>query len=220
MKSNEYLSFTKRERNGILSLVVILIGVMVLSRYCRREPEITNAMLHANMDTTIQDQREKFIQQNPSQPAHELRSRAKSPPRSYVRKEYKPVEINSADTSELIALPGIGSKLAARIVLFREKLGGFCSVRQVGEVYGLQDSVFQKLVAYLRCDSQKIKKIDINNATKEQLAAHPYIRWKMADAIITYRNEHVSFMTANELQKIEVIDEEACRRLLPYIDCR
>lgn len=191
-----------------------------MSRYYRREPEITKAMFNVSADTNTEAQRGEFVQQNPAQPARQLHSHGKSPPPEYVRKTYKPVEINSADTTGLIALPGIGSKLAARIVLFREKLGGFYSVKQVGEVYGLQDSVFQKLAAYLRCDSQKIKKIDINNVSKELLATHPYIRWKLADAIITYRNEHGSFSSAKDLQKIEMIDDEVARRLLPYIDCR
>lgn len=193
---------------------------MILSRYYRREPEITKAMFNVSADTNTEAQRGEFVQQKPAQPARQLHSHGKSPPPGYVRKTYKPVEINSADTTGLIALPGIGSKLAARIVLFREKLGGFYSVKQVGEVYGLQDSVFQKLAAYLRCDSQKIKKIDINNVSKELLATHPYIRWKLADAIITYRNEHGSFSSAKDLQKIEMIDDEVARRLLPYIDCR
>jgi competence protein ComEA len=58
---------------------------------------------------------------------------------------YTVVDINAADTTALIALPGIGSKLATRIITFRNKLGGFYSVTQVGETFGLPDSTFQKI---------------------------------------------------------------------------
>ena len=63
---------------------------------------------------------------------------------------YSIIDINVADTTAFIALPGIGSKLAARIVNFREKLGGFYSIEQVGETFGLPDSTFQKIKQYLK----------------------------------------------------------------------
>jgi competence ComEA-like helix-hairpin-helix protein len=58
------------------------------------------------------------------------------------------VDINTADTTTWIALPGIGSKLSQRIVNFREKLGGFYKVEQVGETFGLADSTFKRLNQY------------------------------------------------------------------------
>jgi DNA uptake protein ComE-like DNA-binding protein len=63
------------------------------------------------------------------------------------------IDINSADTTSFIALPGIGSKLAARIINFRDKLGGFYSVAQVGETFGLPDSTFQKIKQYLKLEN-------------------------------------------------------------------
>ncbi|MBD0333718.1 MAG: helix-hairpin-helix domain-containing protein, partial [Chitinophagaceae bacterium] len=74
-----------------------------------------------------------------------------TPTTNYETKERRiaVVNINEADTSALIALPGIGSRLAARIVNFRDKLGGFYSVDQIRETYGLPDSTFQKIKPYL-----------------------------------------------------------------------
>ncbi|MBO9571783.1 MAG: helix-hairpin-helix domain-containing protein, partial [Chitinophagaceae bacterium] len=60
-----------------------------------------------------------------------------------------PIDINTADTTAFISLPGIGSKLANRIVSFRSKLGGFNSVEQIRQVYGLRDSVFQLIYPML-----------------------------------------------------------------------
>ncbi|HEY6436162.1 MAG TPA: helix-hairpin-helix domain-containing protein, partial [Ignavibacteriaceae bacterium] len=72
------------------------------------------------------------------------------------------ININEADTSLFIQLPGIGSKLSQRIINFRDKLGGFYSVDQVGETFGLADSVFQKIKSRLTCGEMATKKIDIN----------------------------------------------------------
>src|SRR5262249_25636461 len=103
---------------------------------------------------------------------------------------YSVIDINSADTTAFIALPGIGSKLAARIVNFREKLGGFYSVDQVGETFGLPDSTFQKIKQYLKLENNSLRKININTATVDELKLHPYIKWSIANPIIAYRNEH------------------------------
>jgi competence protein ComEA len=127
------------------------------------------------------------------------------------------VDINQADTTAFIALPGIGSKLAGRIVAFREKLGGFYSIAQVGEVYGLADSVFQKIKPYLAGGSTPVRKININTISFEQLKAHPYFRNQLATAIIAYRNEHGPFSTINDLKKVMAITEEIFKRIEPYI---
>src|SRR6476620_4474232 len=109
----------------------------------------------------------------------------------YEKPEHKlaVVDVNSADTSALIALPGIGSKLAQRIVNFRDKLGGFYSVDQIAETYGLPDSTFQKLKPYFGVHGV-LKKLNLNTATKDDLKTHPYIRWNLANAIVEYRNQH------------------------------
>ena len=62
-------------------------------------------------------------------------------PLKYVKTPPPIIDINQADTVAFISLPGIGGKLANRIVNFRDKLGGFYSVQQVGETFGLPDSI-------------------------------------------------------------------------------
>ncbi len=138
---------------------------------------------------------------------------------SYEKKQrtYNTVNINACDTSALIALPGIGSKLAARIVNFRDKLGGFYSINQVGETYGLPDSTFQKIKTYLNVDEDGIRKTNINAATKDQLKLHPYIKWNLANAIVEYRNQHGNFKSLQDLKNIELIDEYTLQKISPYL---
>ena len=127
------------------------------------------------------------------------------------------VDINEADTSAFIALPGIGNKLANRIIAFREKLGGFYKVEQVAETYALQDSVFQKIKGKLVISNSNVKKMNINNATMDELKVHPYIRYNIANAIVQYRNAHGNFLSVNDLKKIMIITDDIYNKVAPYL---
>jgi competence protein ComEA len=130
---------------------------------------------------------------------------------------YSPVDINSADITAFITLPGIGSKLAARIVNFRDKLGGFYSIIQVGETFGLSDSTFQKIKQYLKLENASIKKININTATVDELKAHPYIKWSIANPIVAYRNEHGPFSKIEDIKKVMAVTDEIYNKIAPYL---
>lgn len=129
----------------------------------------------------------------------------------------KIIEINTADTSALIGLPGIGSKLASRIINFREKLGGFASVSQVAETFGLPDSTFQKVKARLACNSNSVKKLNINTADINLLKTHPYIKWNIANAIVSFRQQHGHFKSLEELKKIDIISNDIYNKIVPYL---
>lgn len=138
---------------------------------------------------------------------------------AFVREERKVsvIDINKADSADFIALPGIGSKLSARILSFRDKLGGFYAVEQVAETYGLPDSTFQKIKGRLQVDENNVRKINVNTATKEELKTHPYIRWNIANAIVEYRNQHGAFEHLDELKNIMLINEDTFRKIAPYL---
>ncbi len=146
---------------------------------------------------------------------------------SYPRRQYaqtgikagsnfENIDINEADTISWRSLPGIGPVLSKRIYTFREKLGGFFSVDQVAEVYGLPDSTFQRIKPYLRCDA-KVTRLNLNQATQAALEQHPYFRRNVARAIIDYRNQHGAFKDVNELRQLVVVTQEIFDRLLPYV---
>jgi len=130
---------------------------------------------------------------------------------------YSSIDINTADTSAFISLPGIGSKLASRIIAFREKLGGFYSVDQIGETYGLPDSTFQKIKQYLKLDNTSIKKININIATVDEMKAHPYIKYSIANPIVAYRNEHGLFSKVEDIKKVMAVTDDIYKKIEPYL---
>ena len=134
------------------------------------------------------------------------------------KKEISVIDINTADSTALEALPGIGAKLAIRIVHFREKLGGFYSVEQVGETFGLADSVFQKIKVYLRLnDAMAVRKININTADSDEMKSHPYIRYNLAKVIINYRQQHGPFEIMEDLKGITIIDARLYEKIKPYL---
>jgi competence protein ComEA len=141
--------------------------------------------------------------------------------REYVyEKKIRTVDINHADTTAFIELPGIGSKLAGRMVAFRNKLGGFYSVNQIAETFGLADSVFQKIKDRLVLDGAGVTPLNINTATLEQLKQHPYIRYQLANAIVQYRGQHGPFAKAEDLKKIMLVTEETYSKVAPYLTVR
>lgn len=146
-----------------------------------------------------------------SKPKNEIQ-----PAKTYVAR-YSIIDVNTADTSAFISLPGIGSKLAARIVTFRDKLGGFYSIDQIGETYGLPDSAFQKIKQYLKLDNVSVKKININTATVDEMKAHPYIKFSIANSIVAYRNEHGTFSKIEDIKKVMAVTDEIYKKIEPYL---
>lgn len=137
----------------------------------------------------------------------------------YTRQERKiePIDINSGDTAAFIALPGIGPVLASRIINFRNKLGGFQSIDQLGETYGLPDSTFQQLKPWFTIGSSELRKLNINSATKDDLSAHPYISWKLANAIVEYRARHGNYQALDDLKNILILDEATFEKISGYL---
>jgi len=138
------------------------------------------------------------------------------PYKAYEKPAISIVDINAADTSSLMALPGIGAKLSARILQFRNKLGGFHSIDQVKETYALHDSVFQKIVPYLTLNTA-LTPININEANIDQLKAHPYIRYHLANAIVQYRMQHGAYQSVEDIKKIMIVDTESFIKMAPYL---
>jgi competence protein ComEA len=127
------------------------------------------------------------------------------------------IDINKATQEEWEKLKGIGPATATRIIKFRDKLGGFISVEQVGETYGMKDSTFQQIRSNLYGNENDVQKININLSDIEQLSKHPYIRFKTAKAIIAYREQNGLYKAVSDLQKIESITPETFQKMEKYL---
>lgn len=129
------------------------------------------------------------------------------------------VEVNTADSAALVALPGIGPSFAKGILKYRELLGGFASLDQLAEVYVLQDKpdAVARMWELLVVDTLGITKIPINSCTVEELASHPYVRWTLAKPLIAYRQQHGPFREVRDIRGCVLISEEVFRKLAPYL---
>ncbi len=138
----------------------------------------------------------------------------------YQRRQPNPlvfVDVNRADKATWQKLHGIGPYYADRILRFRESLGGFVSIDQVGDTYRLPDSVFQAIRPYLQ-HSPIQRKLAINKSDWETLENHPYISRRQATIILRHREQGRMLDNKEDLHYLEVFSEEDIRRLLPYID--
>jgi len=127
-------------------------------------------------------------------------------------------DLNTADTSQLIKIYGIGPKLSQRIVVYRNKLGGFVSYEQLKEVYGLDSVVIHELFKKSLIEEDfKPKLINVNTASEKELGDHPYIKYKLAKAITAYRFQHGLYGTVNDLKKIALMDDAKFQKIKPYL---
>lgn len=125
------------------------------------------------------------------------------------------LDINQATLEDWQSLKGIGVAYAKRIVNFREKLGGFSSVDQISETYGLPDSTFQQIKTNLK-SSAVFRKIALNTATLDELKTHPYIDNRKAAAIISYREQHGKFNSLEELQQMKALPADWISKVKVY----
>lgn len=130
----------------------------------------------------------------------------------------KRIDPNSATEADWLQLRGIGRIFAARIVEYRDKLGGFVTPYQLKEINGLPDSTYQYILPLLNpIAPTSFRKLKINRVTLEELR-HPYISRKQAEIIIRYRANHSIFTNILDLQKIGIMSNDNLERLRPYLD--
>ncbi|MDE6634034.1 MAG: helix-hairpin-helix domain-containing protein [Bacteroidaceae bacterium] len=123
------------------------------------------------------------------------------------------VSLNEADTTALKKIPGVGSYYAARIVRYREALGGYVSAEQLLEIEGIPDDIGQ----WVSVDTAHLRRIDVNHATKSQLVRHPYLRVYRADDIWQWRHNYGPLRSADDLRRLPNFTDDDVQRLLPYL---
>lgn len=127
------------------------------------------------------------------------------------------LEINDADSAALVSVRGIGPLTAGRIIRYRNRLGGFSSVRQLAEIKGMYEQNYELISQQICVDSSKIKKIDINFAHPESMAGHPYIPRETLNKILKYRQLKGGWSNIRELIEQHILSEEEAKILSPYL---
>lgn len=154
----------------------------------------------------------------PDKPAFQAEKETDLESAKAVVKEPLRLDVNAADSLEFLKLYGIGPVFAGRLVKFRDALGGFVSVQQVKEMYGLPEETFIGIQNNLYvADTFKPEFIRLNTASMEELAKHPYLSYAQAKVLIAYRQQHGPFQQKEDLLKIHTFNEALLHKLAPYL---
>lgn len=133
-----------------------------------------------------------------------------------VKNEFNKTEINSADVYQFKNLPQIGDILSARIVKYRDLLGGFYSIDQLREVYGINVETYELIKNRVSVDNSNLKKIDINFANEFELSKHPYLNKEIAKKIVNFRSKFGMIKNFNVLRDSLVLTTIEFEKLVPY----
>jgi DNA uptake protein ComE-like DNA-binding protein len=131
-----------------------------------------------------------------------------------------PLELNTADTTALIALYRIGPAMARRIVEYRDRLGGFVSLQQLTEVYGFDEDILYDLQGKIAVDASKAVIFDVNEVSTDQLKTHPYFKYKLSNAIVNYRTQHGPYQSLTDLKKIVLVNDSIYRNITLYLSIK
>lgn len=235
----DYFTFNRREKRGIFVLLCIIALLVLYLQFSHLlfPPEVPDMAPFeeelARMQAAAQAQRDTSEEQGheereyssglpPRKRYKQEYRRAYKPPRfeQRARKERVPparVELNTADSLQLLALRGIGPAFAHRILAYRSLLGGYIRKEQLLEVYGFDNEKLDLVAGVIRVDSGLVRKININTAGMPELKKHPYIRYNLARAILSYRRQHGPFSTVEAIRGIDLLNDEVYSKLAPYL---
>lgn len=137
---------------------------------------------------------------------------------SFKRAQHESIDVNSADSAALVALPGIGPKSVVHILRYRDLLGGYYDISQILELDIVTSDNFQLFSSQIYCDNSKIEKIYINFARPKELEVHPYLSNRMLRRIINHRELKGGWSTIEEMIDSKIFNQEEAARIAPYLD--
>lgn len=145
--------------------------------------------------------------------------------KSYAKQDFNKKEkitildINQATKEELKKIYGIGDGLSDRILKEKEKFGGFVSMEQMNDVWGLSPEVIAKLHQYFKVSVvPNVKKINVNNASVRELSQFPYFRFALAKSIVTYRSMNGDIKDSEDLIKIKDFPVDKVKIIALYLE--
>ncbi len=218
MSWKDYFYFQRRDKTAIILLLLLIVvsgGIYI----------ITEQFTYTNQDEETSALKKEFSvsqKHNQEEVPEDLKNtnyieNKKSKYKSLEKlKAGETIELNSADTSQLKKLKGIGSSYANRIVKYRKLLGGYASINQLKEVWGMDDELYKQIAPYLTIKPEAIQ-IKVNSASFKELNKHPYINYQQAKVIIDIRERKGQIESLERLQLLDEFNENDIKRLKPYI---
>jgi DNA uptake protein ComE-like DNA-binding protein len=150
----------------------------------------------------------------------EFKDYKKYPNTAFAKKEKIVIlDINQATQEDLIKIYGIGEAISIRILKFKESLGGFVSMEQMNDVWGLSPEVIENLNTHFKISATPtVKKIDINNASIKELSLFPYFKYPVSRNIVTFRSMNGDIKNTEDLTKIKGLSSEKAKIIALYLN--
>ncbi len=203
----EWFDFTRRERRSSFIMLILIVSIAG-SRFIIPVRKMTIEEFPVEVRDSVNEyvSRVSFYSTGSS-----YRERS-------VNRQKPLLDINNCDSAALEAMPGLGPVLSARIVKYRNLLGGFASADQLKEVYGLSEETFNLVRGRIFADTSAIRKIKINVADYKQLIRLPYFEKYEVTAILKYLELNGRISGMSDLVDNKLIAPEKESKLRPYLE--
>lgn len=228
------IGFSKTESKGTLLLILIIIGYQTAYQINVRNREASQDVRPDNKSELLSwveeisnsySVKEHPEINDPQQPTRlVIESKATGSPSKreipdpgkVAADTWTPVDINTATAEEFQSIKGIGKVYSERIIKYRDRLGGFHDITQLGDVYGLNDELVAKIGDRFHVLSN-VKAIDLNIDSVKHLIKHPYISYDLAWVLINYRKQHGDIQGFEQLATIKALSDSTLQKLKPYV---
>ncbi len=128
-------------------------------------------------------------------------------------------DLNLATQEDLMKIYGIGDGYSIRILKEKEKYGGFVSMEQLNDVWGLPPETIENLNKAFRISTiPVVKKIRINEASIKELMQFPLFRYALAREIVLYRSSNGDFQNSADLTKIKDFPVDKIKIIALYLE--
>ncbi len=144
--------------------------------------------------------------------------RSSAPASSEAPARRQLLDINTADSTALLAINGIGAGTARNILKYRSLIYFFDNLDQLSEVWGVRPENLERMRPYLTVgESRKtMPHLRINEMTVDEMGRHKYLGFKEARILVAYREMHGAFADFEAVQKVLGIAPEKLTQLKPY----
>jgi DNA uptake protein ComE-like DNA-binding protein len=226
-----FLRFSRNEQLGLVLLFVLVLAVLFVPQFF--SPPTANAFHYEHIIRRI-DSLTLLSDPSPNPSSHAAATRQTRTPLApkttnalSAQQTYTPftrdnlskpiIDLNTADTTTLRLVRGIGAYFARSIVTYRERLGGYAHIQQLLDLYGVDSERLAQWIPQLSLDTTKITKINLATADEQTLQQHPYIGYYAACGIVHFRTtQGAQACTLHALRENNILNEEATQRLTPY----
>jgi competence ComEA-like helix-hairpin-helix protein len=246
----DFFYFSRRERQGILLLIVLIAGIF-LGKWIFSPAKTTHLEasewaeangVQANESSGLPEQ-PTYVPLYNNTPQKQPRQSYSNPPQQQEKRTYyapetestvrpapstypKPekfaegtvIELNTADSLDLMHIPGIGSSFAKRIISYKNLLGGYHRIEQLQEVYGMYEELYAKITPYIKVNPDEITRIPVNSASLDKLKAHPYLNFYQAKVIIEMRKKKGKLSSIEDLKLLDEFTDDDWIRITPYLE--